>query len=177
MNRTRSRRIRHAAIAAAALAALAVHGCGYTLKSAVPSHIHSIAVPAFQNNTIQYGLSEQVTQALVDAFLADRHLALTTERDASSVLRGTITSYRNRVFGYTSEERATEYEVVLVVQVTYRDLVKNRDIWKEDALAVRTTYNVSPVAPGDTASTENDARREVVQKLADQVVSRTVQGW
>lgn len=152
-------------------------GCGYTLRSAVPSHIKTLAIPVLQNNTIEYALSEEVTQALVDGFLADRHLRVTGERDANAVLRGTLLSYRNRVFGYTREERATEYEVVLVVQVTFRDLVKNRDLWKEDALTVRTTYNVSPVGAGDVARTETEARREVIAKLADQIVSRTVQGW
>jgi len=177
VNRPRSHGARRAALLAATLLPLLGSGCGYTLRNAVPSHIRSVAVPAFQNNTIEYALSEQVTQAIVDAFLADRQLALTTERDANSVLRGTIVSYRNRVFAYTSDERATEYEVVVVVQLTFRDLVKNRDLWKEDALAVRTTYNVSPVGEGDVPRTETDARQDVVQKLAAQVVSRTVQGW
>jgi outer membrane lipopolysaccharide assembly protein LptE/RlpB len=171
--------VRGAAAAALLLAAAAawLPGCGYTLKSAVPSYIKTLAIPVFQNNTVEYGLADEATQALVDGFLADRHLQIVSERDANAVLRGTIISYRNRVFGYTREERATEYEVLLVVQITFRDQVKKRDLWKEDALAVRTTYNVSPVGATGEARTEADARREVVQKLADQVVSRTVQGW
>ena len=173
----RSAAPRAAALAAALLVPLVAGGCGYTLRSAVPSHIKSVAIPSLQNNTIEYALAEEVTQSLVDGFLADRHLQVTGERDANSVLRGTILAYRNRVFGYTREERATEYEVVLVVQVTFRDMVKNRDLWKEDALTVRTTYNVSPVATGDVPRTEADARRDVIDKLADQIVSRTVQGW
>ena len=176
------RRPSGAARAAARLAlpwllAAALPGCGYTLKSAVPSYIKTLAIPVFQNNTVEYALADEVTQSLVDGFLANRQLSLVSERDANAVLRGTILSYRNRVFGYTREERATEYEVVLVVQITFRDVVKNRDLWKEDALTVRTTYNVSPVGATGGARTEADARREVVQKLTDQVVSRTVQGW
>ena len=161
----------------AALCLLVPAGCGYTLKTAVPSHIQSLAIPVLANNSVEFGLADEVTQSLVDGFLQDRHLRIVSERDANAVLRGTILSYRNRVFGYTQQERATEYEVVLVVQVTLRDMVKNRDLWKEDALTVRTTYNVSPVGAGDVARTESDARRDVIQKLANQVVSRTVQGW
>jgi hypothetical protein len=80
------------------------------------------------------------------------------------------------VFGYTRAERATQYEIVLVVKVVFRDTVKNRDVWKEDALTVRTTYNVAAVG-SEPAKTETEGRKEVVQKLADQVVSRTIQGW
>ena len=151
-------------------------GCGYTVRSALPSHLKTLAIPSFGNNTVEFGLSDDITQSLVSGFLADRHLRIVQERDANAVLRGTVVAYKNQVFGYTSKERATEYEIVLTVQVSFRDMVKNHDLWKEDALTVRTTYNVVPVGT-EPAKTETDGRRDVIQKLTDQVVSRTVQGW
>ncbi|HEX7079196.1 MAG TPA: LptE family protein [Candidatus Eisenbacteria bacterium] len=162
---------------AAALAlAIASGGCGYTMSSVLPSHIKTLAIPVFANSTVEFGLSDDVTQALVNAFLNDRRLRIVGEREADAVLRGTVVSYRNQVFGYTQQERATQYEIVLVVKVLFRDMVKNRDLWKEDALTVQTTYNVVAVGAAP-AQTEADGRRDVIQKLADQVVSRTVQGW
>jgi outer membrane lipopolysaccharide assembly protein LptE/RlpB len=158
------------------LLAAAAGGCAYTVRSALPSHLKTLAIPAFANSTVEFGLSEDITQTMVNGFLNDRHLRISAERDANAVLRGTVVAYKNQVFGYTTTERATEYEIVLTVAVTFRDLVKNRDVWKEDALTVRTTYNVVPVGT-QPARTETDGRREVIQKLADQVVSRTVQGW
>ena len=151
-------------------------GCGYTVRSALPSHLKTLAIPSFGNNTVEFGLSDDITQSLVSGFLADRHLRIVQERDADAVLRGTVVAYKNQVFGYTSQERATEYEIVLTVQVTFRDMVKNHDLWKEDALTIRTTYNVVPVG-SQPARTETDGRNEVIQKLTDQIVSRTVQGW
>jgi len=151
-------------------------GCGYTLRSALPSNLKSIAIPVFGNNTVEFGIADDVTQALVNGFLNDRHLKIVQERDADSVLRGTVLAYKNQVFGYTSQERATEYEVVLTVQIAFRDVGRNRDLWKEDALTVRSTYNVVAVG-AEAAKTEADGRRDAVQKLADLVVSRTVQGW
>ena len=158
------------------LLAAASGGCGYTLSSALPAHIKTIAIPTLTNNTVEFGLADDITQSLVSGFFADQHMKLVQERDADAVLRGTIVEYRNRVFGYTSAERATEYEIVLVVKVAFRDMRKNRDVWKEDALVVRTTYNVVPVG-SEPAKTETDGRKEVIQKLTDRIVSRTVQGW
>lgn len=153
-----------------------VAGCAYTLSSVLPSHIKSVAIPVFGNSTVEFGIADEVTRQLQDAFLADHNLKIAGEREANSVIRGTVVTYRNQVFGYTQQERATQYEIVLVAKVAFRDLVKNRDIWKEDALTVRTTYNVVPV--GTTpAKTEIEARAEAIKTLADQVVSRTVQGW
>jgi len=151
-------------------------GCGYTVRSALPAHLKTLAIPVFVNNTVEFGLADDITQALVAVFLADRHLRLVQERDAVAVLRGTVAAYKNQVFGYTSTERATEYEVVLTVQVSFRDMIKNRDVWKEEALSVRTTYSVVPVGT-EPAKTEADGRKDVIQKLTDQIVSRTVQGW
>jgi len=155
---------------------LVAGGCGYTLSSVLPPYIKTLAVPVFTNNTVEYGLSDDVTQALSDAFLREGRLRLVSERNADAILRGTVVSYKNQVFGYTRAERATQYEIVLVVKVVFRDTVKNRDVWKEDALTVRTTYNVAAVG-NEPARTETEGRKDVVQKLADQVVSRTIQGW
>lgn len=167
---------RPVALALAFALAAAAGGCGYTLSSVLPSHIKTLAVPVFANNTVEFGLSDDVTQAIVNGFLADRRLRIVGEREADSVLRGTIVTYKNQVFGYTRQERATQYEIVLTVKVSFRDMVKNRDLWKEDALTVRTTYNVVAVGSAP-AQTEADGRKDVIQKLADQIVSRTVQGW
>ncbi|HKQ18282.1 MAG TPA: LptE family protein [Candidatus Eisenbacteria bacterium] len=164
------------ALGFAATIGSAASGCGYTLSSVLPQHIKTLSVPVFANNTVEYGLSDDVTQALADAFLREGRLRLVSERDADAILRGTVVSYKNQVFGYTRAERATQYEIVLVVKVVFRDTVKNRDLWKEDALTVRTTYNVAAVG-NEPARTETEGRRDVVQKLADQIVSRTIQGW
>jgi outer membrane lipopolysaccharide assembly protein LptE/RlpB len=159
------------------LLALFAGGCGYTLSSVLPSHIKTLAVPVFANSTVEFGIADDVTRAVQDAFLADRRLTTAGERQADAVLRGTVVAYRNVPFSYTREERATQYEVLLTVRVLFRDLVRNKDVWKEDALTVRTTYNVVAVGTDTPARTEAEARAEVVHKLADQIVSRTVQGW
>jgi len=162
--------------AAIAAAAIAASGCAYTVSGVLPAHLKTLAVPVFGNNTVEFRLGDDVTDAITNAFIADRRLRIARERDADAVLRGTVLTYKNQVYGYTTQERATEYEIVLIVQISFRDQVKNRILWKDDQLAVRTTYNVVAVG-GEAAKTETDGRREVIQKLADQIVSRTVQGW
>jgi outer membrane lipopolysaccharide assembly protein LptE/RlpB len=162
--------------AAIAAAAVAVSGCSYTVSSVLPSHLKTLAIPVFGNKTVEFRLADDVSEAITNAFIADRRLRISRERDADAVLRGTVLTYKNQVFGYTTQERATQYEIILVVQVAFRDQVKNRVLWKEDQLAVRTTYNVVPLG-NEAAKTETDGRRDVIQKLADQIVSRTVQGW
>jgi outer membrane lipopolysaccharide assembly protein LptE/RlpB len=166
------RRLTLALLAGAVLQA----GCGYTVSSVLPTHIKTIAIPTFANNTVENGLAGDVTESLINGFLADKRLRLERERDADSILRGTILAYRNRVYAYTSQEVATQYEILLVAQVAFRDVQKNKDLWKEDELTVRTTYNVVAVG-SEPAKTEVDGRKDVIQKMTDLIVSRTVQGW
>jgi hypothetical protein len=164
-------------LALALLAGAILHaGCGYTVSSVLPAHIKTIAIPTFANSTVENGLAGDVTESLINGFLADKRLRLERERDADSILRGTILAYRNRVYAYTSQEVATQYEILLVAQVAFRDVQKNKDLWKEDELTVRTTYNVVAVG-SEPAKTEVDGRKDVIQKMTDLIVSRTVQGW
>jgi len=163
-------------IGAGLLLGAQANGCGYTVSSVLPAHIKTLVIPTFGNNTVEHGLADDITQSLINGFQADRRLRIVRERDADSILRGTVLAYRNRVYSYTSQEIATQYEILLTVQVVYRDVIKNRDVWKEDEMTVRTTYNVTQVGT-QPAQTEVDARKDAVQKLTDQIVSRTVQGW
>src|SRR5205809_1112190 len=78
--------------------------------------------------------------------------------------------------GYTVRNSLPSHLKTLAIPVFANNTVENRDLWREDALTVRTTYNVVSVA-GQPAQTELDGRKDVIQKLADQIVSRTVQGW
>jgi len=174
-SRTRQPRTWGRALLAVAL--LSASSCAYSVRNnTLPSYLKTVAVPTFGNNTVEFGLSDDITQSLVNGFLNDHTLKIAQERDANAVLRGTVVAYKNQVFGYTSTERAKEYEVVLTVSIGFRDLVKNKDLWKDDAMTVRTTYNIDPVG-AEPAKTEADGRRDVIQKLTDRVVSRTVQGW
>lgn len=154
-----------------------IPSCAYSVRNvSLPTYMKTLAIPVFGNSTVEFGLSDDITQSLITGFTSDHSLRIAQERDANAVLRGTVIAYRNQVFGYTSQERATEYEIVLTVSVAFRDLVKNKDLWKDDALTVRTTYSVVAVG-SQPAQTETDGRRDVIQKLTERVVSRTVQGW
>lgn len=155
----------------------AVHGCAYTAGSSLlPSHLRTIAIPTFENGTTEYLLEKEITQAVIDKFIADNHLRVVDERAANSVLRGRIVTYRNAVFGFTGNNRAQEYRVTITVDATFKDLVKNREVWKDPEITKYSNYHVQPV-PGDSARTEIQGRRQAVAKIADEILSRTVEGW
>jgi outer membrane lipopolysaccharide assembly protein LptE/RlpB len=162
---------------AAAGAALLCGSCAYTTSTAMlPAHLKTIAIPVFENGTAEHTLDQELTRAVVDRFVQDNHLKVVDERSANAVLRGKITAYRNAVFGFSVTTQAQEYRVTLVVSVTLKDVVKNRELWTDENLTKTVNYFVVDV-PGQTARTELDGRKEAITKIADEILSRSVEGW
>lgn len=163
-------------MAALAAAGLLLWGCGYTTSPALlPSHLKTVAIPVFENGTTEYTLEQEITTAVVNSFVRDNHLRVVDERSANCVVRGKVTQYKNAVFGFSSSAQAQEYRVTIAVQVTFKDLVKNREIWSDEIIRT-ANYYVQDV-PGQTAKTELDGRKEAIAKIADEVLSRSVEGW
>ncbi|MFI5372330.1 MAG: LptE family protein [Candidatus Eisenbacteria bacterium] len=152
-------------------------GCAYTTSTAaLPPHVRTIAIPTFQNETTEYAIEQSITQTVIDRFVADNHLKVVDEKSADYVVRGTLKGYRNVVFGFNTAENAQEYRVTIVVSVTVKDAVKNREVWSDASLSRYANYFVVAV-PGSPAKTEFDGRADAISKIADEILARTVQGW
>jgi hypothetical protein len=154
-----------------------VCSCGYSTSAGVlPTHLKTVAIPAFENTTTEYALQQEITDAVIKEFVSNNSLKVVDERSASAVIRGRIVEYRNSVFGISAVDRAEEYRITIGVAVTFKDLVKNREIWNDEHLVKSANYYVNPV-PGDSARTEVDGRKRAIEMIADEILSRSVQSW
>ncbi len=162
---------------AAALGLTLPYGCSYSPNPAnFPVHLRTIAVPVLQNRTTQPGLESEVTEAVVDRFVRDNNLRVVGENEADLLITGAITGYSNAVFGFNAREQAQEYQVALTVSLTAKDRVKNREMWRDDNL-VRTANYFVVAAPGQEVQDEATGRRNAIEKIADAVLNKTVEGW
>ncbi|MBN1504311.1 MAG: LptE family protein [Candidatus Eisenbacteria bacterium] len=153
-----------------------VLSCGYTASSSLPGHIKSIAIPVFKNETLEYRIEEEITNAVIEKFVADNRLRVVSEKDAASVLLGTVTGYQRRVFSYSASEEAQEYEVTVKVAVEFKDASSGRIIWKDESLVTSARYFALDMA-GQKAQTEQEGRLPAVAFLANDILTRTVEGW
>ena len=161
-----------------AFLALSLSSCGIysTNPGSLPGHIKTLAVPAFENKTTQVGLDEEITQAVISRFVDDNHLKIVAESDANAVLTGSVIDYKNTVFGFTGREQAQEYRVQIAVAVRLMDKVKNRELWRDDDMIKTQNYYVISV-PGQEPQDEVSGRKQAVQKIADEILSRTIENW
>ena len=169
--------VRRLSLLLLAVATLLSSACSYSPSPALfPSHLRTIAVPVFPNRTTQPALEDEVTTAIVNRFIRDSKLRVVAEDQADLVITGVVSGYRNAVFGFNAQEKAQEYQVAITVVVTVRDRIKNRELWKDDAL-VRTANYFVTAPPGREPQTEAQGRASAVDKLADAILNRTVENW
>ena len=150
-------------------------GCAYSFTgSNLPAHVKTVAIPNFGNETLEPGLDQEITTIVIDRFIKDGRLKLASEGKASCRLSGRVVKYENRVNNYAPDESPRDYIVVVTVAMTLRDMVKNRDLWKDDGLT-RTAVYVPGAATG--LGSEQDARADAARALAGDMITRTMEPW
>lgn len=155
---------------------MAITSCGYSVSGKSNPHIQTIAIPIFENETLETGVEDILTNVLIDVIQENRSLTLTSERNADSVLLGKITGYRRTVYTYDAGENVQAYKVEIAVAVEYEDRKKRKTLWKEARMIGWSTYYVVDV-PGEVVEEEEAAQIRAAEKLAEDIKTKTVEGW
>jgi hypothetical protein len=164
-----------AAVLVAAALLLLLAGCShYGFSSSVKTHISTIAIPVLVNETLEYGVEQGVTEALIAEFTEDNAMRVVGEKEADSILRGVVVLYERPVISYDASGDPREYKVRVVAKLSYEDLTRNEIVWEDD---VEGWAVYSEGGEGGDLSTEDEAKEYAFEKLAQDVLSKTVQGW
>ena len=159
----------------AGLAVIGGAGCShYGFSSSVKTHISTIAVPVLLNETLEYGVEQGVTDAIIAEFTEDNTLRVVREEETDSILRGAVVLYERPVMSYDAAGNPKEYKVRIVAKLSYEDLTKNEIVWEKE---IEGWAVYSDTAAGGYEATEEEAREYAFVKLAQDVLSKTVQGW
>jgi hypothetical protein len=158
--------------------ALLGNSCGpYTFTPNLPGYIKTVAIPLFKNpRTFKYGAERVITDAVIDEFIADGTLDVIDEYDADSKLTGEIVSYKKEALSYDVHELVYEYNLAIVVSVTFQDVRSGEVIWREKSMYESVSYFTVETSEGP-AETEDEALERLAEELAQKIVNRTMQGW
>jgi len=160
------------------LAAGVAAGCGYSFSgSSLPSHLRTIAVPIFRNESLDPTIAEEVTRGISDRFLEDNRLKVAREATADCLLEGRVLYYERKVYGYTADQDPETYIVVVRVAVVLKDRVKNRDLWSNERLEATATYPASGASGGGLPANEAEARQEAIKTLAQDILAHSLEQW
>jgi len=149
-------------------------GCGvYSFSGSLPRHIRTIAIPLFEDRTSEFGIREDLTDALIDQFTRDNTLTVEKdERSADSVLEGTILRVEDRAGQFDVQERVKEIRVYVTCQVRFEDRVKRRVLW-EGTVTQWGAYDPDTDGPEG----RQQAIREAIEKLAEDILNKVVSTW
>lgn len=162
-------------------------GCGYTTGSLLPSHLKTIHVENFvnkidisreQSDTESYeiyrpGLETDITKAIIDEFMFDGNLSIVGEKEADLILKGELINYTQEPLRYDEFDNVEEYRVLITVNMELEDTAAGEPMWEEKGFVGEVTYDLI----GATAKSEETARSDAVEDLAERVVERTTEGW
>jgi hypothetical protein len=152
------------------LGIILVLSCGpYSFSGATLSDIKSVYVPAIANETIEYGLGEELTSKVTEAFVADNSLKVVSQDVADAIISGRVISYKRSSYTYNKEDQVQEYKVDIAVTIKFAR-TDGSPIWEEPNLSAYGLF------AADT-ETEEDGKTEALAKLAEIIVNRTVRDW
>ena len=146
-------------------------GCGiYSFSgSTVPSHIKTVAIPLFTDNTAEFGIDQKLTDALMDAVTRDNTLKVSGSRGGDSMLSGTIIRVEDRAGQYDQNENATDFRVTITIKIIFEDIKKRKVMWEE-------TYTQWGSYDNTETLRENGIDEAIVKLTAD-ILNKTVSGW
>jgi len=154
-------------------------GCGYHLRgtgSSLPSHITSISVPMFENNTTRYQLDLKLTQAVIDELVSRGKVeVLDDSGEADAVLAGELTTFNANPIAFSGQAAADRYNITIIAKVILRDLVNNKVVFSNPYFVYQSEYEVPEGTDFETV--EQEAIDEISQKFARSLVITMLEGF
>lgn len=141
----------------------------------IPAHIKSIAVRPFGNETSLPGSGEKLWLAVTDEFIRDGRIAYNDDENKSDgVVVGTVKQYRETELSHDVNLVPLEYQLWVIMDLKFLDRTNNQYLWEEPHLEQKLRY-FAETEPG--GKTEEEAREELWERFANDIVRRTVEGF
>ncbi len=157
-------------------------GCSYSVYTSGFSHLKSINVFVFENTTTEYELEEVLDGVLIDKFQNEARLKLVNV-DADCEIAGKILDYSKKILEY-SGGNVDEYEVRILLDVTFTDLLNNEIIWQKKSLILSEKYSNSDFNEDENnetmeliAKTETEAQNRIFKALFEQIIKNSLEEW
>ncbi len=149
-----------------------VAGCGpYSFSGSGAPHLKSVNIPIFQDQTSEFGIDEELTNAVITEFTRDNTLRITDRRNADSLLEGTVVRVDDRAGSFTNDETVKDIKVFITVHVRYEDLKKRKTVWEDD-ISQWGTFN-----PDEGQKSRDQGINEAIVKIANEILNKSVSSW
>lgn len=148
--------------------------CGYAFRSPIPTHLQTLYVPTFENETREFQLTQQITERVIDEFLNESGLRLVgSEDEADLVVRGTIKSYEEEALSYDPGRAANPdvftRRVILTLDVALQDRVEDEMLWENPTLREWGEFSE------EQGESRDNGIARAVEKIAEELLRNTAE--
>jgi len=156
-------------------------GCGYHTAGravTVPDEVHTIAIPAFVNQTHTYKIEQLLTGAVVQEMITRTHYRIVNQAEdgADATLRGTVLSTATSPLTYDSTTgRASSALVVVSMKVSLTDR-QGKLLFENPAYLFREQYQVSREL-NSFFEEDSPALERLSREFARTLVSNILEGF
>lgn len=160
---------------------LVLTSCGYKFAAtdtALPKTIHTVSIPAFNNLSTRYKLTDQLPEAISREFLTrTRYRVVSDSNTADAVLRGTVINYSlyPTIFD-PANGRAAFAEIHVTLSVTLTERATGKVLFNRPNFDVRETYQISPDATKYFEESD-PALKRAGQQVARSIVSAVLENF
>lgn len=121
--------------------------CGYRISgryTGLPEHIHIVAIPGFENQTLQPDLDQILTDAVKTEFIQrGPYRIVAAPEEADAVLEGSIKSFSLTPIGVKRQNVGTTFLVMIVVDVSFTDRKTGNVLFTNPDFILREEYTFS----------------------------------
>jgi hypothetical protein len=150
-------------------------------KSQLPPRIKTVAVPAFQNESLRFKVESRFTEAVINEIVRrGRGLRVQGAREgADAVVDGVIKSFTFSgvlLQPNDPDARARIFEVEIRAAVTVRDQIENRVLYDNQNFVFRGEFEFAN-DPRTFFNEEDPAVQRMARSFAESIVSTLVNGF
>ncbi len=156
-----------------AVAPLSLTACAhYSTSASGGSGVQTIAVPLFENESLEPEIHQALTDSLIEAFVSNGALRVVTEDRADILLRGTVVEVREEPFTYSDE--AEQYQIVVFVNIRCQSAEKKTTLWEEERLRGYGIFSAADRREAGRAAGLSAAFRILTKDIVDRT---QIGGW
>ena len=146
--------------------------CGiYSFKGSLAPHLNTVAIPLFDNRTAEFGITEEMTDTMIEKFTQDGSLKNMDKSSADVLVEGTIERINDGAGAFDANEQVQDLKIYVTVQIKCTDQVKRQVIW-EERITQFGSYD-----PAEGPDARLDGISEAIEKISEEVLNKTVSGW
>ena len=149
-----------------------IWGCGYKSRSESLSHLNSVTISPIANETVEYGLEDELVESLKTEFSQQSNWSEGTD----SVFTGTVKFYQVFAISLDQNNQPEQYRMMLEMIFVFEDLKRSKVLKNEKNYQKIHDFYVVPDR-GEPPETPKEARQKLVDEVSEDIVSSIVKEW